>query len=97
MAGLEAVDTPAGRDLHQTGAALVSLSFFSVSFFVRPEGRFFVPTRAGAGTPRAAAVKAGRRDTLAANSAATRPRLDGGEHGVRLPAVGTRTSAPSAS
>src|SRR6516162_6968933 len=53
---------------------------------------------AGAGTPRAVAVKAGRRDTLAANSAATRPRLDGGEHGVRLPAVGTtRSSAPSAS
>src|SRR5215813_440130 len=46
--------------------------------------RFFVPTRAAAGTPRAAAVKAGRRGASAALSAVARPRLDGGEHGVRL-------------
>src|SRR5215475_14920223 len=54
--------------------------------------RFFVPTRAAAGTPRAAAVKAGRRGVSAALSAVARPRLDGGEHGVRLRAVGTKTS-----
>src|ERR1700681_4661531 len=34
-----------------------------VSFLVRPRGRFFVPTCAGAMTPRAGAVKAGRRST----------------------------------
>jgi hypothetical protein len=43
-----------------------------------------VPTRAGAETPRAAAVKAGRRDALSTSSPLTRPCLDGGEHGVRL-------------
>src|SRR5215813_1615496 len=61
--------------------------------------RFFVPTRAVAGTPRTAAVKAGRRGASAALSAVARPRLDGGEHGVRLRAVGTlriSSSAPGA-
>src|SRR5262249_7271139 len=50
--------------------------------------RFFVPPRAAAGTPRAAAVKAGRRGASAALSAVAKPRLDGGEHGVRLRTVG---------
>jgi hypothetical protein len=61
---------------------------FLVSFFVRPEGRFFVPTCPGGVTPRAAAVKAGRHAGGAAVSCAGRPRLDGGEHGVTLAAVG---------
>ncbi len=60
-----------------------------VSFFVRGGDRFFVPTCAGAVTPRAAAVKAGRRCVLSAISAFARPRLDGGEHGVTLGVVGT--------
>src|SRR5215475_15512804 len=58
--------------------------------------RFFVPTRAAAGTPRAAAVKAGRRDASATRSAVARPGLDGCEHGVTLWAVGTlRISNPA--
>jgi len=57
-------------------------------FFVRSEGRFFVPTRPGVVTPRAAAVKAGRCAKGATMSGAARPRLDGGEHGVPLRAVG---------
>jgi len=40
-------------------------------------------------TPRADAVKDGRRCALATDSAAARPLLDGGEHGVILQAVGT--------
>jgi len=39
-------------------------------------------------TPCADAVKAGRRAGDAARSAVARPRLDGGEHGVMLAAVG---------
>jgi hypothetical protein len=60
--------------------------------------RFFVPTRAAAGTTRADAVKAGRRGVSAAPSAVARPRLDGGEHGVTLRAVGALriSSSPGA-
>jgi hypothetical protein len=50
-------------------------------------GRFFVPTRAAAVPPRAAAVKVGRRGAPATPSAVARPHLDGGEHGVTLRAV----------
>src|SRR5215471_6850209 len=64
-------------------------SFFLVSFLVRPGGRFFVPTCLGRVTPRAAAVKDGRRCGRAAGFGAARPRLDGGEHGVTLAGVGT--------
>jgi hypothetical protein len=65
------------------------------SFSVRPErARFSVTTRAGAGTPSAAAVKADRRDAFAPSSPASRSRLDGGEHGVRLAAVGTCCGYP---
>jgi len=39
-------------------------------------------------TPRADAVKAGRRADGAARSAVARPCLDGGEHGVKLATVG---------
>jgi hypothetical protein len=59
------------------------------SFFVRPEGRFFVPTCRARVTPRAAAVKDGRRRADGTNSVVDRPRLDGGEHGVTLHLVGT--------
>jgi hypothetical protein len=52
-------------------------------------GRFFVPTCLGSGTPRADAVKDGRRCEGEADSAVARPRLDGGEHGVTLQVVGT--------
>jgi hypothetical protein len=93
-AGLEAVDAPAGFS-YQTEAGAVSSGPLPVSFFVRPESRFFVPTRAGARTPRADAVKAGRRGALAASSPAARPRLDGGEHGVTLGQVGAATVARS--
>jgi hypothetical protein len=50
----------------------------------RSEGRFFVPTCHGRVTPRAAAVKDGRRPP----PAAARSVLDGGEHGVTLEVVG---------
>src|SRR5437660_6752335 len=40
-------------------------------------------------TPRAAAVKDGRRRAGATNSIVARPRLDGGEHGVTRVLVGT--------
>src|SRR5271167_1598080 len=63
-------------------------SFFLVSFFVRSEGRFFVPTCPGPVTPSAAAVKDGRCSADLTNSAPDRPRLDGGEHGVTLGVVG---------
>jgi hypothetical protein len=53
-------------------------------------GPFLRPDLPGAVTPRADAVKAGRRSARAAPSAVARPRLDGGEHGVILWAVGTR-------
>src|SRR5262249_24375779 len=95
-AGTEAVDAPAGH-LHQAGAGVVSSSPLLVGFFVRPESRFFVPTRAGVPTPRAAAVEAGCCAVLETRSALGRPRLADGEHGVRLPAVGTSiSSAPCA-
>ena len=64
-----------------------------VSFFVRSEDRFFVPTRGGSGTPRAAAVEAGRRYALAAISAVAKPRLDDGEHDIRLRLIGTKASS----
>ena len=51
-------------------------------------------------TPRAGAVKAGRRSVGDANSGLDRPRLDGAEHGVMLGRVGTTaavTLAASAS
>jgi hypothetical protein len=63
---------------------------FLVSFFVRPQDRFFVPTCRGAVTPGAAAVKAGRRSVERANAGLGRPRLDGGEHGVTLGGSGPR-------
>ena len=49
------------RVMDQAEAATASRCSLLVSFFVRSEGRFFVPTRIGCGTPRAAAVEAGRR------------------------------------
>jgi len=39
-------------------------------------------------TPRADAVKDGRRATGATSSRLPRPRLDGDEHGVKLTGVG---------
>ena len=65
-------------------APLPSVSLFDL------KTRFSVPTRAGTKTPRADAVKAHRRDALATRSPVPRWRLDGGEHGVTLPAVGRR-------
>src|SRR5947209_81779 len=78
-------------------AGAMFTNLFLVSFFVRSEGRFFVPTRVRSQTARADAVKAGRRRTIAAGSSIARPRLDGGEHGVTLRTVGTSTiSTPCA-
>ena len=69
-----------------------------LSFLVRPQDRFFVPTCAGAMTPRAGAFKAGRRSVDAANAGLDRPRLDDAEHGVMLGRVGTAAIAsPAAS
>jgi hypothetical protein len=54
-AGLEAVDAPAGVVIWGHDGAAVSM-VVPVSFLVRPQDRFFVPTCAGAMTPRAGAV-----------------------------------------
>ena len=62
------------------------LSF--ISFFVRSESRFFVPTRASPRSSRAEAVKVGRRTNLVACSALARPYLDSFEHDGTLGAVG---------
>jgi hypothetical protein len=73
------------------------LLVFLAGFFVRSEGRFFVPTCPGSVTPRADAVKDGRRSIGAASSTLDRPRLDGGKHGVTLRVIGTSAiSAPCA-
>src|SRR5262245_58608074 len=95
LAGLEAVDAPA---LVSFQAALEPrLSGSLVGFLVRPRDRFFVPTCSASGTPRADAVKAGRRSGASTNSGIASPRLDGGEHGVTLRAIGTSAiSSPSA-
>jgi len=55
-----------------------------VPFLGSTESRFFVPTCHGSMTPRADAVKDGRRAGGSTSSAVARPRLDGGEHGVPL-------------
>jgi hypothetical protein len=67
----------------------MSVSLFDQRAFLRPDPR----RRRDAARGR----RQGWPSRHAPNSAATWPRLDGGEHGVRLPAVGTRSSAPSAS
>ena len=54
--------------------------FFFASFFVRSEGRFFVPIRTSLESARAGAVKVGRRANLAACSTLPRPHLDSFEH-----------------
>src|SRR5258707_12007915 len=72
----------AGAVSDQIAAGPIS-SIFLVRFFVRSEGRFFVPTCPWPVTPRAGAVKDGRRGSPSPNSALARPRLDGGEHGVK--------------
>src|SRR5450432_2710869 len=66
-------------------------NLLQVRFSVRSKDRFSVPTCPGSGTPSAAAVKDGRRSVQPTSSALDRPRLDGGEHGVTLPDVGTET------
>jgi len=46
------------------------------------------------GAPGAAAVKAGRRTGWAAAASASRPRLDGGEHGATLARSGWNVVRP---
>src|ERR1700680_3593007 len=58
---------------------------FLDQFLCSTEGRFFVPTCISPVTPRADAVKDGRRPP----PEAARSVLDGGEHGVTLALVGT--------
>jgi hypothetical protein len=60
----------------------------SRSSFVRAKGRSFVPARRASIASRAGAVKAGRRDWLAAGSGVARLRLDRAEHGARIKRVG---------
>ena len=62
--------------------------FSFVSFFVRSESRFFVPTRTSLALARAEAVKVGRHANLAACSELTRPYLDSSEHDGTLGAIG---------
>src|SRR5262249_42896093 len=59
-----------------------------VPWFV-PAGRSFVPARGCTGARRARAVKARRRDDVAAYASVPRPRLDGPEHGANIKQVGT--------
>src|SRR5712691_13254365 len=63
---------------------VMSMAF--VSLF--DHGPFLRPDRDRSGAPRTAAVKAGRRVPGAAGCGASRPRLDGGEHGARLAGLG---------
>src|SRR5215831_10181042 len=65
--------------------------FFSVSLFDLKAVSSSRP--ANAMTPRADAVKAGRRAGDATHRPVVRPRLDGGEHGVKLARVGLREVA----
>jgi hypothetical protein len=74
-------------------AALQCAADSSVSLFDL-KACFFVPTCGSPRTPSAATVKAERRDALAAIGCAASSCLDGGEHGVRLPAVEARCYAP---
>jgi hypothetical protein len=53
---------------------------------------FFRPNRNSDTPARAGAVKVGRRSDLSTNSAASRPHLDGSEHGGRLGRLGWRTT-----
>src|SRR6202043_2577429 len=86
----------AGAVSDQIAAGPIS-SIFLVRFFVRSEGRFFVPTCPWPVTPGADSVKEGRRGLPSPSSALARPRLDGGEPGVTLGVVGTCTiSCPCA-
>jgi hypothetical protein len=59
-----------------------------VSFFVRSESRFFVPTRTSLALARAEAVRVGRRTNLTTGSAVARPHLDSFEHDGTLGAIG---------
>ena len=59
---------------------LAGRPFFFASFFVRSEGRFFVPIRTSLESARTGAVKVGRRANLAAYSTLHRPHLDSFEH-----------------
>src|SRR5215813_10940586 len=69
----------------QGGAARVLTIFLSVSFFVRPGNRFFIPTYTSASPARAEAVKDGRV------SAHRRLVLEGFEHDGTLERVGMTT------
>src|SRR5262249_4971518 len=74
----------------QGGAARVLSIFSSVSFFVRPGSRFFVPTCTSALPARAEAVKDGRV------SAHRRLVLEGSEHDGTLAVIGMTTSRGAA-
>jgi hypothetical protein len=76
--------TSAGKVLHYVINGLLALR----CSFVRACGRSFVPACGCTGAPRAVAVKAGRRASLAPCSNIARPRLDGAEHGARIKQVG---------
>src|ERR1700738_5633108 len=62
------------------GSAVERMFLSFVSFFVRSESRFFVPTRSSARPSRAGAVKVGRCTNLSTCFALARPYLDSFEH-----------------
>lgn len=62
--------------------------FSFVSFFVRSESRFFVPTRTSPALACAEAVKVGRRTNHTTGSAVARPHLDSFEHDGTVGAIG---------
>jgi hypothetical protein len=78
--------TSAGNS-REARSSIISL-LHAVPLFV-PGGRSFVPTCGCEGAPRARAVKAGRRDDVAACASVSRPRLDGPEHGAKIKQIGT--------
>lgn len=62
--------------------------FSFVSFFVRSESRFFVPTRTSPALACAEAVKVGRRTNHTTGSTVARPHLDSFEHDGTVGAIG---------
>jgi len=78
-----------GRDEETGFSGRTKKRSTSSCFFVRPSA-VSSSRPANARTPREDAVKAGRRAGSDTRCGLARPRLDGGEHGVKLAAVGLR-------
>src|SRR5882724_508648 len=70
------------RCMRQVGLDRMCMTFVSLAFVsLFDRGAFLRPDHDCGGAPRTATVKAGRRAFRAMHRSASRPRLDGGEHG----------------